>query len=80
MLAIVVLAALITPTPDVVNLMLFSLPMVLLYFVGIFASICWYLAGKTNVSLGRTFLIALLIPILLIAAGVYVAITCMVIS
>ena len=36
-LGIVVLAAIITPTPDVVNLMLFSVPMVLLYFIGIFA-------------------------------------------
>jgi len=36
-LIIVVLAALVTPTPDVVNLMLFSVPMCLLYFVGIFA-------------------------------------------
>ena len=36
--AIVVLAAIITPTPDIVNLMLFSVPMVLLYFVGVFAS------------------------------------------
>ncbi|MCS7315989.1 MAG: twin-arginine translocase subunit TatC [Bryobacterales bacterium] len=37
-LIIVVIAALITPTPDVFNLMLFSVPMVLLYFVGVFAS------------------------------------------
>jgi len=37
-LLIVVLAAIITPTPDIFNLMLFSVPMVLLYFVGIFAS------------------------------------------
>lgn len=36
-LVIVILAAIITPTPDVVNLMLFSVPMCLLYFVGIFA-------------------------------------------
>lgn len=37
-LAIVIVAAVITPTPDVYNLMLFSLPMVLLFFVGVFAS------------------------------------------
>ncbi len=37
-LAIVVLAAIITPTPDVFNLMLFAVPMNLLYFVGLFAS------------------------------------------
>src|SRR5579883_2657195 len=37
-LAIVVIAAIVTPTPDVFNLMLFAVPMVLLYFVGVFAS------------------------------------------
>lgn len=36
-LIIVTVAAIITPTPDVVNLMLFSVPMCLLYFVGAFA-------------------------------------------
>ncbi|MDX1982523.1 MAG: twin-arginine translocase subunit TatC [Bryobacteraceae bacterium] len=37
-LIIVVLAAIITPTPDVFNLMIFSVPMILLFFVGVFAS------------------------------------------
>jgi sec-independent protein translocase protein TatC len=37
-LAIVIAAAIITPTPDVFNLMLFAIPMNLLYFVGLFAS------------------------------------------
>jgi len=37
-LAIVIAAAIITPTPDVFNLMLFAIPMNLLYFVGVFAS------------------------------------------
>jgi sec-independent protein translocase protein TatC len=37
-LIIVALAAIVTPTPDVFNLMLFSVPMVALYFVGVFAS------------------------------------------
>ncbi len=36
-LAIVILAAIITPTPDVFNLMLFAVPMCALYFVGVFA-------------------------------------------
>lgn len=35
---IVVAAAIITPTPDVVNLTIFAAPMVLLYFVGVLAS------------------------------------------
>jgi sec-independent protein translocase protein TatC len=37
-LAIVILAAVITPTPDVFNLMLFAVPMNLLYFAGVGAS------------------------------------------
>ena len=37
-LIIVVLAAIITPTPDVLNLTLFATPMCLLYYVGVFAS------------------------------------------
>src|SRR5277367_382049 len=37
-LAIVIVAAIITPTPDVFNLMLFAIPMCLLYFVGVFLS------------------------------------------
>jgi sec-independent protein translocase protein TatC len=35
-LAIVIAAAIITPTPDVFNLMLFAVPMCALYFVGVF--------------------------------------------
>jgi len=37
-LAIVILAAIVTPTPDVINLMIFAIPMVMLFFVGVFAS------------------------------------------
>jgi sec-independent protein translocase protein TatC len=37
-LAIVILAAIITPTPDFFNLMLFAVPMCLLFFIGVFAS------------------------------------------
>jgi len=37
-LAIVVAAAIITPTPDAFNLMLFAIPMNMLYFLGVFAS------------------------------------------
>jgi sec-independent protein translocase protein TatC len=36
-IAITVLAAVITPTPDIVNLLIFAIPMILLYFVGVFA-------------------------------------------
>ncbi len=37
-LVIVIIAAVLTPTPDVFNLMLFAIPMTALYFVGIFVS------------------------------------------
>jgi sec-independent protein translocase protein TatC len=37
-LAITVIAAVVTPTPDVFNMMIFAVPMVLLFFVGVFAS------------------------------------------
>ena len=37
-LGITILAAFITPTPDAFNMMLFALPMVALYFVGVFAA------------------------------------------
>jgi sec-independent protein translocase protein TatC len=37
-LAIVIIAAIVTPTPDVFNLMLFAVPMCALFFVGVFAS------------------------------------------
>jgi sec-independent protein translocase protein TatC len=37
-LGITIIAAVVTPTPDAFNMMLFAVPMVLLYFVGLFAS------------------------------------------
>jgi len=37
-LGITILAAIVTPTPDAFNMTLFAVPMVLLYFVGVFAS------------------------------------------
>lgn len=36
-LAITIIAAVVTPTPDFFNMMLFAVPMTLLYFVGVFA-------------------------------------------
>ena len=37
-LAITVIAAVVTPTPDIFNMMIFAVPMVLLFFVGVAAS------------------------------------------
>jgi len=72
---IVVLAAIITPTPDVVNLMLFSVPMVLLYFIGIFAGYLLVLSRENKRFPWGRVLIGLLVTGLLIALGVYLAIT-----
>jgi sec-independent protein translocase protein TatC len=73
-LGIVILAAIITPTPDIVNLMLFSVPMVVLYFVGIFASYLLVLSRENKRFPWGTLLIAVLIPVALVAAGLYLAI------
>lgn len=77
-LVIVIFAAIVTPTPDVFNLMLFALPMTLLFFVGVFAgyvmilrregkSLAW---GKIVLALvGAIVLIAGVIAILILHYG-----------
>jgi sec-independent protein translocase protein TatC len=74
-LIIFIIAAVVTPTPDVFNMMLFALPMCGLFYVGIFAGYLLVLnreqrkfPWKTVVSVGAGVL-------LLLAAGVYLAIT-----
>jgi sec-independent protein translocase protein TatC len=72
-LAIVIVAAIITPTPDVFNLMLFAIPMCLLYFVGVFAGLLLVMRREgRNVPWRSIILIA--ISVLLIAAAVVIAI------
>ncbi len=73
-LAIVIAAAIITPTPDVFNLMLFALPMNVLYFVGVFASYLLVLRRE-----GRSFPWSKLVPWILavlavLLVGTFVAI------
>ncbi len=74
-LLIVIIAAVITPTPDVFNLMLFSVPMCVLYFVGVFASYLLILnREQRRFPWGKAALVLLLI--LLLAAGpFYFAVT-----
>jgi len=72
-LAIVIAAAVITPTPDAFNLMLFAIPMNLLYFLGVFASYLLVLRRE-----GRSFPWRKVIPwtlaVLVVLAGLaYVA-------
>jgi sec-independent protein translocase protein TatC len=66
MLGIVILAAIVTPTPDVFNLMIFSVPMVLLFFIGVFASYLLVLSRE-----GRRFpwgtVVAVVLAVLIIA-------------
>src|SRR3984957_13401421 len=68
-LAIVILAAIITPTPDVFNLMLFAVPMCLLYFVGVFAGLALVMRREGRSLPWRKVLLSILV-ILLIGAAV----------
>ncbi|MEK7407271.1 MAG: twin-arginine translocase subunit TatC [Acidobacteriota bacterium] len=74
-LVIVLLAALATPTPDVFNLMLFSVPMVLLYFVGVFASYLLVLHREERRFPWRQVLYVVFVILAAIAGLVYLAIT-----
>jgi sec-independent protein translocase protein TatC len=68
-LAIVIIAAIITPTPDVFNLMLFAVPMCMLFFVGVFAGYLLVLhREKRKFPWGK--LLPWLLLILVISAGV----------
>lgn len=73
-LVIVLVAAIVTPTPDIFNLMLFAVPMVALYFVGIFASYLLVLHREEKKFPWWTVILVALGILLLIAAGVYIAI------
>jgi sec-independent protein translocase protein TatC len=68
-LAITVIAAVVTPTPDAFNMTLFTVPMIALYFVGVFASYLLVLRRE-----GKRFpwgmVLLVLLGILLLAAGV----------
>ena len=73
-LAIVIAAAIITPTPDVFNLMLFAIPMCALYFVGVFFGYLLVLRRE-----GQRFpwkpVLRIVIIVLVIAAAIYFAFT-----
>jgi sec-independent protein translocase protein TatC len=71
-LAIVIAAAIITPTPDVFNLMLFAIPMCLLYFVGVFAGLLLVMRREGRTVPWRTIVWTAVI-VLLIGAGIAAA-------
>jgi sec-independent protein translocase protein TatC len=68
-LVIVLIAAVLTPTPDVFNLMLFAMPMVLLFFVGVFAGYLLVL-HRENRRFPWGILALLLLGIVAVAAGI----------
>ncbi|MDX2268464.1 MAG: twin-arginine translocase subunit TatC [Bryobacter sp.] len=71
-LGITVLAAVITPTPDIVNLLIFAVPMILLYFVGVFAGYLLVLSRE-----GKRFpwhiILMIIGAVALVAAGAVAA-------
>jgi sec-independent protein translocase protein TatC len=69
-LIIVIAAAIITPTPDVFNLMLFAIPMCALYFVGVFCGFVLVLRREGK-RLPWKQIIQIVILTLVIAAAVY---------
>ncbi len=71
-LGIVILAAVITPTPDVFNMMLFAVPMCLLFFVGVLASYMLVLKREDKALPWGKMLLGLLGAIVLTAAVVAV--------
>jgi sec-independent protein translocase protein TatC len=74
-LIIVIVAAIVTPTPDVVNLMIFAVPMCALYFVGVFLGYLIVLKreGK-KFPWRRVFLIlGIVVVVLLIMAVIAIA-------
>lgn len=74
-LVIFILAAVVTPTPDVFNMMLFALPMCLLFYVGVFAGYLLVL-NRENRRFPWGKAITIGIGVLLLVAGVlYMAIT-----
>ncbi|MBZ5578591.1 MAG: twin-arginine translocase subunit TatC [Acidobacteriia bacterium] len=74
-LIIFIAAAIITPTPDVFNLMLFATPMCLLFFVGIFASYLLVLSREGQRFPWRTTLMIVGAVLLLLGAVLYLAVT-----
>ena len=67
-LIIVIVAAIITPTPDVINLMLISVPMTLLYFTGVFAAYVLHLSREGR-SLPWLSILGVIVGILTLLLG-----------
>jgi len=74
-LAIVIIAAIITPTPDVFNLMLFAVPMCMLFFVGVFAGYLLVLHREKRRFPWAKVLPWLLVALVILAVAGFVMVT-----
>ncbi len=74
-LVIFIIAAVVTPTPDVFNMMLFAVPMCLLFYVGIFAGYLLVLHRENRRFPWRKTLTIVLPLLLLLAVVGYIAVT-----
>ena len=74
-LAIVIIAAIITPTPDVFNLMLFAVPMCLLFFVGVFAGYLLVLKRENKTFPWGKVMLWLLVALAILALVGWVMVT-----
>jgi sec-independent protein translocase protein TatC len=74
-LIIVIVAAVVTPTPDVVNLMIFAVPMCALYFVGVFLGYLIVLKreGKKFPWRRTLMILGIVLVVLLIMAVIAIA-------
>jgi sec-independent protein translocase protein TatC len=74
-LAIFIIAAIVTPTPDVFNLMLFATPMCLLFYVGIFAGYLLVLRRENRRFPWKTTMTIVGFVLLILALVLYLSIT-----
>jgi len=73
-LIITIIAAVITPTPDVVNLTIFAAPMILLYFLGVFASYLLVLKREGEKFPWRSVLYWLIAVVAFVGGGLWLII------
>jgi len=74
-LAIFIIAAVVTPTPDAFNMLLFAIPMCGLFYVGIFAGYLLTLRREHRAFPWKIVIWVVVAVLLLLAVGLYLAIT-----
>lgn len=74
-LIIFVIAAIVTPSPDAFNMMLFALPMCLLFYLGVFAAYVLTYHRENQRFPWKTTVIIVIAVLLLLGVGLYIAIT-----